>query len=87
MNRQMSAVMTGMIGMRSASAKSACQTLASRITLLEMLQQMSASPNRTNPTKSVVSPQCAMSMISPKRKATHPMTSASAIHLPFSCME
>lgn len=34
-----------------ASGKSACQIFASRITLLEMLQQISARPISTNPTK------------------------------------
>ena len=73
-----------MIGMRLASGKSACQIFASRITLLEMLQHISASPISTNPTKLIVSPQKTKIRISPSTKASAPIVSTRLIHLRFS---
>ena len=73
-----------MIGMRLASGKSACQIFASRITLLEMLQQISASPISTNPTKLIVSPQKTKISISPSTKASAPNVSTRLIHFRFS---
>ena len=84
MNRHIKAVITGMMGMREASAKSACHILASNITLLDMLQQMSAKPMSTNPTKSTGSPQWTNIMTSPSTKAAKPKTSAHNGHITFS---
>ena len=75
-----------MIGMRLASGKSACQIFASRITLLEMLQQISASPISTNPTKLIVSPQNTKIRTSPSTKASAPIVSTRLIHLRFSAI-
>ena len=72
--------------MRLANGKSACQIFASRITLLEMLQQISARPISTNPTKLIVSPRSANIRISPSTKASDPIVSTSPIHLRFSAI-
>ena len=44
-----------------------------------MLQQMSARPMRTNPTKSIAPPQCAKIMSRPAMKATTPIETTSDI--------
>jgi len=69
-----------MIGMRLASGKSACQIFASRMTLLDMLQQISASPMSTKPTKLIASPRSVKMRISPSAKARPPIASTSPIH-------
>ena len=86
MKRHVRAVKMGMTGIRLANGKSACQILANRMTLLDMLQQIKARPKSTKPTKLIGWPRNTISMITPSAKARKPMTSARLCHRDFSRM-